>query len=54
MKVCKFGGSSVADDAQVAKIRDIVAADPDRRLAVGSAPGQRDKAAPQVPDPPTA
>ena len=25
MKVCKFGGSSVADAAQVAKIRDIIA-----------------------------
>ena len=43
MKVCKFGGSSVADDQQVAKIRDIVAADPDRRIVVVSAPGKRNK-----------
>lgn len=41
MKVCKFGGSSLADAGQVAKICDIVAADPDRRIVVVSAPGKR-------------
>ena len=50
MKVCKFGGSSVADDAQVAKIRDIVASDPDRRIVVVSAPGKRGKADTKVTD----
>jgi len=44
MKVCKFGGSSLADAAQVTKVRDIVLADPDRRLVVVSAPGKRNKA----------
>ena len=43
MKVCKFGGSSVADDIQVAKIRDIITADETRRIVVVSAPGKRDK-----------
>ncbi len=50
MKVCKFGGSSVADDGQVAKIRDIVASDPLRRIVVVSAPGKRDKADTKVTD----
>ncbi len=50
MKVCKFGGSSVADAAQVAKIRDIIASDPTRRIVVVSAPGKRDKADTKVTD----
>jgi len=41
MKVCKFGGSSVADVGQIAKICDIVAADPERKIVVVSAPGKR-------------
>lgn len=41
MKVCKFGGSSLADAGQVAKVCDIVLADPDRRIVVVSAPGKR-------------
>jgi len=41
MKVCKFGGSSLADAAQVRKVCDIVAADPARRIVVVSAPGRR-------------
>ena len=43
MKVCKFGGSSLADAGQVAKVCDIIVADPDRRLVVVSAPGKRDR-----------
>lgn len=43
MKVCKFGGSSVADARQIGKICDIVAADPERRVVVVSAPGKRTK-----------
>ncbi|MBT3295429.1 MAG: aspartate kinase [Verrucomicrobia bacterium] len=43
MKVCKFGGSSLADAGQVAKVCDIVMSDPDRRLVVVSAPGKRHK-----------
>ncbi len=43
MKVCKFGGSSLADAAQVSQVCDVVLADPDRRLVVVSAPGKRFK-----------
>lgn len=41
MKVCKFGGSSVANAAQINKVIDIVLADPSRRIVVVSAPGKR-------------
>ena len=41
LKVLKFGGSSLADAAQFAKVRKIVQADPDRRVVVVSAPGKR-------------
>jgi len=50
MKVCKFGGSSVADAQQVTKIIDIVLADADRKIVVVSAPGKRDKADTKVTD----
>ncbi|MBL7076108.1 MAG: aspartate kinase [Kiritimatiellae bacterium] len=43
MKVCKFGGSSLADASQVAQVCDVVTADPERRLVVVSAPGKRHK-----------
>jgi len=38
--VCKFGGSSVANAKQIEKVRRIVAADPQRRVVVVSAPGR--------------
>ena len=41
LKVIKFGGSSVADPAQIRKIREIVESDPERRYVVVSAPGKR-------------
>jgi aspartate kinase len=41
MKVVKFGGSSVANAAQISKIIDIVTTDADRRIVVVSAPGKR-------------
>lgn len=41
MKVCKFGGSSLANAAQLNKVLDIVLADPMRRVVVVSAPGKR-------------
>jgi len=50
MKVCKFGGSSLADAGQVAKVCEIVAADPDRRIVVVSAPGKRHAADSKVTD----
>lgn len=41
VKTVKFGGSSVADGIQLAKIKDIIEADKDRRYVVVSAPGKR-------------
>ena len=41
LKVVKFGGSSLADAAQFEKVRQIVTADPARRVVVVSAPGKR-------------
>ncbi len=43
MKVCKFGGSSVADADQIRKVRDILLSDDERRFVVVSAPGKRNK-----------
>ncbi len=43
MKVCKFGGSSLADAGQIRKVCNLIAGDPDRRIVVVSAPGKRDK-----------
>lgn len=41
MKVCKFGGTSVASAEQIKKVAAIVAADPARKIVVVSAPGKR-------------
>jgi aspartate kinase len=41
LKVTKFGGSSMADAGQYRKIRDILQADPARRVVVVSAAGKR-------------
>ncbi len=43
MKVVKFGGSSMADAGQYRKIRDILQADPERKVVVVSAAGKRTK-----------
>ena len=43
LKVTKFGGSSMADAGQYRKIKEILAADPGRRVVVVSAAGKRDK-----------
>ena len=48
MKVCKFGGSSLADAAQLNKVIDIVLADPARRIVVVSAPGKRPSRCPRA------
>ena len=40
-KVVKFGGTSLADAAQIQKACDIVKSDPERRYMVVSAPGKR-------------
>ena len=50
MKVCIFGGSSLADASQLNKVIDIVLADPARRIVVVSAPGKRDKGDTKVTD----
>ena len=41
IKVCKFGGTSMADGTNYLRVREIVAADPSRRYVVVSAPGKR-------------
>ena len=41
LKVCKFGGSSVAGEEQFRKVRDIVLSDDSRRVVVISAAGKR-------------
>ena len=43
LKVTKFGGSSMADAGQYRKVRDILFADPERRVVIVSAAGKRDK-----------
>ena len=43
MKVVKFGGSSMADAGQYRKIRDILMADPERKIVIVSAAGKRFK-----------
>ena len=43
LKVLKFGGSSMADETQYAKVKSIVDADPSRRIVVVSAAGKRFK-----------
>ncbi|MDY7028084.1 MAG: aspartate kinase, partial [Spirochaetota bacterium] len=50
MKVCKFGGSSVADAAQIRKVQRIVEEDPNRRLVVVSAPGKRSSSDEKITD----
>ncbi len=50
MKVCKFGGSSLADASQIKKVRQIVEADPQRLYVVPSAPGKRHSADTKVTD----
>ncbi|MDW7657332.1 MAG: aspartate kinase [Bacillota bacterium] len=40
-KVCKFGGSSLANAEQIRKVCDIMLSDPTRRVMIVSAPGKR-------------
>jgi aspartate kinase len=41
MKVCKFGGTSMANAEQIRKVCSIITSDPERRVVVVSAPGKR-------------
>lgn len=43
LKVCKFGGTSMADANSIRKVKDIILADSSRRYIVVSAPGKRNK-----------
>jgi aspartate kinase len=43
MKVAKFGGTSLANAAQIKKVCDIILADAERKIVVVSAPGKRNK-----------
>jgi aspartate kinase len=50
MKVCKFGGSSLANAEQIRKVCDIVLSDPERKVVVVSAPGKRSREDTKVTD----
>ena len=43
IKVCKFGGTSMADAAAIRQVKSIIEADSERRYVVVSAPGKRNK-----------
>ncbi len=48
--VCKFGGSSLADERQVVQVREIIESDARRRFIVPSAPGKRNDADTKITD----
>ena len=48
--VCKFGGSSLADERQVVQVREIVESDARRRFIVPSAPGKRNDSDTKITD----
>ena len=50
IKVAKFGGSSLADASQFAKVKSILFSDSDRRIVVPSAPGKRSSVDTKVTD----
>ena len=50
MKVCKFGGSSVASADQIRKVRAILDSDRERTVAVVSAPGKRNSSDEKITD----
>lgn len=41
LKVCKFGGSSLADGNNISRVTEIIGSEPARRFVVVSAPGKR-------------
>ena len=43
IKVCKFGGTSMANAEAMNKVKNIIFADKSRKYVVVSAPGKRDK-----------
>lgn len=50
MIVCKFGGSSLADEKQFRKVKAIIESDSRRTIAVVSAPGKRDSSDEKITD----
>ncbi len=50
IKVCKFGGTSMANAAAIKQVKDIITADKDRKYIVVSAPGKREKTDVKVTD----
>jgi aspartate kinase len=50
LKACKFGGTSLADSAQLRRVKAIVEADPGRRWVVVSAPGKRNSSDHKITD----
>ncbi len=50
MRVCKFGGTSMADSESIKKVVEIVRRDASRKYIVASAPGKRDKADVKITD----
>jgi len=50
LKVLKFGGSSLSDSGQFAKVKSIVESDEERRVVIVSAPGRRDSADSKITD----
>ena len=50
LKVTKFGGSSLCDSAGFSRVREIVLADPARRVVIVSAAGKRHAADHKITD----
>lgn len=50
LKVVKFGGSSLSNEAQFKKVRDIVLSSPERRIVVVSALGKRNSSDSKITD----
>ena len=50
MKVCKFGGTSMANGETISRVIDVIKSDPQRKYIVVSAPGKRNKADVKVTD----
>ena len=51
LKVLKFGGSSLADSSQFAKVKEIVKSDSSREVVIVSAPGKRNSDDNKITDP---
>ena len=50
VKVCKFGGTSMANAEALAQVKKIILSEPERRYVVVSAPGKRNKADTKITD----